>query len=233
MYSNPRLLTKPMGNNALSYREGRTLHVPALVKGGFADIKPGTETAFEDIEDGARKSCTGLERFILSEWNGIPLYVFDNHNHALAFWCDAVSSKVATPGFPLVHIDQHSDLWPNDSAFDIGRIGDDAYVETFVDERTNVGSYIVPTLGSGLCGSIVRIEGEPALDRIIGIGAPEGSVLNLDMDFFAPVMDVIPFAKKKEAILKCAQNAAVITIATSPFFIEQNLAIRKIGEIFG
>jgi hypothetical protein len=222
-----------MGNNALSYREGRTLFVPALREGTFDDIIPGTGTAFEDIEDGERKSCTGLERFVLTGWKGIPLYVFDNHNHALAFWCDAVNRKIVARGFTLVHIDQHSDLWPNDSAFDISRIGDDAYVESFVDERTNVGSYIVPALESGLCGSIVRIEGEPALDRIIRNGAPNGSVLNLDMDFFAPVMDVIPFAKKKEAILKCAQNAAVITIATSPFFIEQNLAIRKIGELFG
>jgi hypothetical protein len=47
----------------------------------------GSDIVFEEIEDGKLKSCVGLENFVqLSE----DMVVFDNHNHALYYWIDAM-----------------------------------------------------------------------------------------------------------------------------------------------
>jgi hypothetical protein len=56
--------------------------------------------------------------------------------------------------------------------------------------------------------------------------------LNLDLDFFAPELDYIPFEDKKWIILHFAHQAQLITIATSPFFIDQKRAIEMLGEVF-
>jgi hypothetical protein len=232
MYSRHRAIEKPIGNNSFSPRPGRILHIPELISGSFADVTVGEKIVFEEIEDDQRKSCTGIKHFIKTTWNGKAVYIFDNHNHALAFWCDAINNGLISPGFTIIHVDQHSDLRPNENIFDVSRIHDERYVENFIDEKTNVGNYIVPATACGLAGRMIRVEGEPALDTLLEEIIPVNSVLNLDMDFFAPCMDAIPFSKKKTAVQKAALAAGVITIATSPYFIDQDLAIRRIHEVF-
>jgi hypothetical protein len=56
--------------------------------------------------------------------------------------------------------------------------------------------------------------------------------LNLDLDFFEPRLDDISFELKKKAILHFATHAKLITIATSPFFIEQKRAIKILHLLF-
>lgn len=53
------------------------------------------------------------------------------------------------------------------------------------------------------------------------------------MDFFAPELDYIPFEDKKRIILYFARQAQLITVATSPFFIDQERAIGMLAEVFG
>ena len=57
-------------------------------------------------------------------------------------------------------------------------------------------------------------------------------VLNLDLDFFSPDLDYIDYEKKKNLILRLAEKAKYITIATSPAFIEQKYALRVLRDIF-
>ncbi|MDQ1343965.1 MAG: hypothetical protein QG650_685, partial [Patescibacteria group bacterium] len=57
-------------------------------------------------------------------------------------------------------------------------------------------------------------------------------ILNLDLDFFAPDLDYVPFPLKKEAILAFAERSDLITVATSPCFIDQELALRRLREVF-
>jgi hypothetical protein len=56
--------------------------------------------------------------------------------------------------------------------------------------------------------------------------------LNLDLDFFEPNLDYIDYDLKKKFILEVAEKADVITIATSPFFINQELALKIFRDIF-
>lgn len=49
----------------------------------------------------------------------------------------------------------------------------------------------------------------------------ENSVLNLDIDIFAPELDHIPENKKLDIIRNLLKKVKYVTIATSPYFIEQ------------
>ena len=68
---------------------------------------------------------------------------------------------------------------------------------------------------------MIRIENEFELDRHMDYTPSENSILNLDLDFFAPEMDFIEAEKKIRCIKNLIKKVKCITIATSPFFIEQ------------
>ena len=70
------------------------------------------------------------------------------------------------------------------------------------------------------------------MDRYENENIGKNSVLNLDLDFFAPELDDIEFTKKKACILHFARQVSVITVATSPYFIDQDVAIQKLHQIF-
>ena len=57
-------------------------------------------------------------------------------------------------------------------------------------------------------------------------------ILNLDLDFFEPELDFIDYDLKKKVILDMAEKADFITVATSPFFINQELAIKVFKDLF-
>jgi hypothetical protein len=57
-------------------------------------------------------------------------------------------------------------------------------------------------------------------------------ILNLDLDFFQPDLDFIDYDLKKQVILDIAKKVDVITIASSPFFIDQKLALKVLKDIF-
>jgi hypothetical protein len=86
-------------------------------------VRIGDHIVFEECIDGQLHSCLGLESFIEYEYNHehgtTTCIIFDNHNHALFFWMDAIRRGIIEPGFELIHMDEHSDLWDNSHDFDI------------------------------------------------------------------------------------------------------------------
>ena len=110
----------------------------------------------------------------------------------------------------------------------------------------NVGNYIVPAQQEGLVGEVVQIRGEESLKTYFGQaqdlplpkkcrGKPCASpsiILNLDLDFFEPALDYIDFELKKQVILDIARKADLITVCTSPYFIDQDRAIEVFRKIF-
>ncbi len=51
----------------------------------------GDEIVFEEVENGQIISCKGLKHFVRIEKTLFPeMVIFDNHNHALFFWTDAI-----------------------------------------------------------------------------------------------------------------------------------------------
>lgn len=57
-------------------------------------------------------------------------------------------------------------------------------------------------------------------------------ILNLDLDFFQKELDFIDYNLKKKVILDAFEKADFITVCTSPFFIEQDLAINVFKDLF-
>lgn len=166
------------------------------------------------------------------EWSGIPVVVFDNHNHALYFWYEAQKQGIIDVKNTLVHIDEHSDLWGNENDLDKTDLGS---VFQFTNYQCNVGNYIQPAIRSGIIERVLRIEDTVGMEKYASysVESDESMILNLDLDFFAPELDYIPFEDKKRIILHFARQAKLITVATSPFFIDQNRAIEMLGKVFG
>lgn len=68
---------------------------------------------------------------------------------------------------------------------------------------------------------MIRIENEFQFDEHARFIPPENTVLNLDLDIFAPELDHIPETKKIQLIRHLLERVKYATIATSPYFIEQ------------
>ena len=235
-YKNKQILTQKLGNNAFAwdertaeYGQSPILTIPALIDGTVDDVRIGSDIVFEEIENGKLRPCVGLENFVRLNEN---MVVFDNHNHALYFWTDAVRQWIIQPGFELIHIDEHSDLWNNDNHLVLKKaITNPEYAWEFTNHSCNVGNYILPAIESGLVGNIIRIENEYQIDAYMDYIPSENSVLNLDLDIFAPELDHIPEEKKIKIIKNLLERVQYVTIATSPYFIEQWRAIDYLHRV--
>ena len=168
------------------------------------------------------------------DYQGKPLFLFDNHNHAYAFWYWARNRGVIWDNNTLIHIDEHADTRDNNKHL----LKPDSYdlekVFHFTNYILNVGDYIIPAQEEGIIWDIVQIRNDSNLRDYIG-GAfewTENIILNLDLDFFQPDLDFIDYELKKKVVLDAANKASVITVATSPFFIDQELALKVFRDLF-
>lgn len=245
VFESPSVITEAVGNNRFGQKSGTVLplEIPRRIFGDFSDVRLSSRAAFRDsvewgVHERGTREMPGLENFVTVEWNGIPLHVFDNHNFALGFWLEAYANGELPKGFRVIHIDMHSDLWKNGFDLDLESAHDVRYVEDFVNFKTEVGNYVDPAIRSGLVGEFVKIEGEgelvSALERLESGGFDDGipTVLNLDLDFFAPDLDYVPFGLKKRAVLEFAKKSRMVTVATSPGFVDGGLALEVFSRLF-
>ncbi len=77
---------------------------------------------------------------------------------------------------------------------------------------------------------MIRIENEFQLDENQNLSPAPNTILNIDVDFFAKELDHIDFDKKMDFILGIINKVDLITIATSPFFIEFD-RVKKVLDI--
>ena len=232
-YALPFSITDAVGNNAFSFdRRGPapSLWVPSLVQGTFDDVAAGDRVVFEDVDEhDIVQSCTGLAHLVATQWDGVPAVVMDNHNHAFYFWQQAAAGGVLAPGATLIHIDQHKDMRVPERLYD-GHSLDDAFAYT--NFHLNVGNYIVPAQRSGLVGDVQFVTSGEALNDV-SLARRGNTILNIDLDFFAPEMSYIDFGLAQRFIDAHRRTASLITIATSPFFIDQERAIDGLRRLVG
>lgn len=220
-------ITAPTGNNAFSYaqRTHKSIWVPPLREGTPDDLQPGEEIVFCEIEDGEEKACRGLKHFIQWQVAGKEIFIFDNHNHAFFFWCRLYQQRGRLPY--VLHVDQHRDMRePRDkpppdllnnlqSAFD------------YCNYQLNVGNFIVPALQCGLIPDVKIVDSSATLEQEYA----RPFVLDLDIDFFAPELDYLGLEKKHKRVVQWLQDAEAVTIATSPFFMDQSNAIAIVKQL--
>ncbi len=250
MYSKPFYISDPVGNNELSFekRKNLQLFVPSLKQiSSFDEIEllspDEWKVTFEDYDfDDVLQTCYGLKNLYEIQWNWKNLYLVDNHNHVFYFWYLARSQRIISDNALLYHIDEHSDTRDPYKYIMKPDSQDLEKVFEYTNSTLNVGNYIIPAQKEWLVWEVVQIRSEEALREYITHpwipslnthGRKQQSIiLNLDLDFFEPELDFIDYDLKKQVILDIAQKADLITICTSPFFIDQERAIEVFKDIF-
>ncbi len=237
MYDHPFQITKNIGNNALSFdqRKNPTLTVPSLIEGSLEDVKLGNEVVFEDIDENDElQSCKGLEhlvRFSQPETE-TPVVVVDNHNHVFYFWYEAFFKKQIERGCTLVHIDQHRDTRMPERNIKKEEAGSLEGVFHYTNFLLNVGNYIPPAMEEGLVSELISITSGYALGESQAKKVDRGLIVNIDLDFWAPELDYIDQTMSLNKTKAWMQEADLITIATSPFFIDQKRALDILHKLF-
>lgn len=167
------------------------------------DVKLWSHIVFEETDEkGKLHQCKWLEYIVKIEPN---IVIVDNHDRVLEF---------REQGLPVIHVDQHTDLRP---------VG---------PEWVNVGNFIRYALDTNFIPSALQINTEykfltynfSSFDSI-------DFILDIDLDFRDPQMSIEQFDKTIQIIKLLIKKAKIVTIATSPYFLEQNLALSLINTI--
>lgn len=231
-------ITSDESNNTFSYAKRKEkksetkLRVPQTILWSINDLHSWKETVFEEIDHkGNLMQCKGLEHHIFSYYKNIPVIVMDNHNHALYRRHRGLQNNYIQPWTLLIHIDQHSDM--ADSWKTINFEKPLKEIAIFVNTEINIGNFIMPAKHSKLLSEIVQIRTDFSLQNIQNHLPQQNYILDIDIDFWAPELDHIDIELKNTVTRKLIQNASLITVATSPYFIDQHKAIKIIHQLFG
>lgn len=224
-------MEQPVGNNAFSYelRQNKRIYVLGLVPGTLSDLSIGTQIAFSEVDEGREINKRGLAPFIYWRRGGQDIFIFDNHNHAFFFWLAALRCGTIQPGGLLRHVDQHTDMRQPPAAppFSIDKMDLNAAF-AYTNQVLNVGNFIRPALKLGIFSGVEIVDSSFAFEA----PAADLPVLDLDMDIFSDEMCYIDEEYKLAKIRQYLRCARFITIATSPYFMDQSAAIHWIGRIF-
>ena len=90
---------------------------------------------------------------------------------------------------------------------------------SFAENQTHVGNFIQPALQNGLISSVELVLTEYRLKEIVS-QLPELYLLDIDLDFRAPEMGY-SFQNHLPYLRILLQHAKVVTVATSPYFLDQ------------
>jgi hypothetical protein len=238
MYNKPFSISANVGNNSFSFdkRKKPELWVTGIVDGQVNSVRTGDKIAFEDFDSTSNlKSCVGLEHFIRTEHPATkkPVIIVDNHNHVFYFWHEARSKGLIKNGATLIHIDQHKDTRKPDKFLTKKESEDMQKVFEYTNFVLNVGNYLPPAIEDGLIGEIISITSEMELKSHKSLIVNRKSlIVNIDLDFWSPEMSYIDNELKNNVTRKLMEKADLITIATSPFFIDQKLGIKVLKELF-
>lgn len=248
MYSSPRTISTAISNNRLNFdeRANRTIVVPSLITGTLDDVVTGNETVIEWEVNGKMTAGKWLKHFVFLKKSRVPTWIMDNHNHAFAFWHEAYWKWYIQKWALLVHIDQHTDLATpgNFPAWKHPEESHEGIVEEYTNTDLTIADFIVPALATGLISEAVMVTGEDmdASRSFVWEGEqltklpPERktnnekltTIVDIDLDYFSQGFD----DEKTLAITKYwMEKADIITIATSPLFIDQEKALTVLKSL--
>lgn len=235
MYKDNFYISTSVWNNALSFdkRLNKKLYVPSLIEAWINEIELWNEVVFEDFDfDNNLISAKGLKNFYKINWFGKNIYLFDNHNHAFYFWYLSRNEWIIWNENILYHVDEHSDMRKPEKFILKDEAKDISKVFEYTNFELNVGNYIIPAIEEWILKEVIQVRNKQNLEDYDFFKNQKDIILNLDLDFFEPNLDYIDYQLKKKVILDIAKKAKVITVATSPFFINQDLAIRVFSDLF-
>jgi hypothetical protein len=244
-------LTWPNGNNAFAYEKRKEIESEPWLRipecktiNSIEEITLWNESVFcESDTTWSVKFFRGLESVYLLENPNHPIYIFDNHNYALYFRAMQRKNDVYNTSPQLwllphvIHIDQHSDLWPtptNTPLPDFVSCTDEQCFD-YVVRTCNVGNFINPALDAGIIWSCNWIKNQYGLESFFerwDVCNATLQRLDIDLDFWAPGMGT-DLEKTIPLVRRLMSEASLITIATSPYFLEQDRALQLLHLLIG
>ena len=172
----------------------------------------------------------GLKKFLwIEKSNFPPIFIFDNHNHAITFRYDIICGKKFNDVI-LIHIDQHSDCRENKNRLKSNWEENEVEeIFKFWNEKCNVGNFIPPAIESGMIANQIQIRSIAALQNL-EIDKNQNYILDIDLDFCLVWINRDKINQEAVKLLKDKFNkiwksTLWITIATSPYFLDQKEAI--------
>lgn len=246
MYQKKKIISAPISNNRLNWdeRENHTIIVPSLVEWTLDDVVIGTETVIEWEVNGKITAGKWLKHFVFLRNSRVPTWIMDNHNHAFAFWHEAYWKWWIQKWSLLIHIDQHTDLATpgNFPAWKHPEESHEGIVEEYTNTDLTIADFIVPGLATGLISEAVMVTGEErdgagiftwendSLKKIWSskLEAQNSVIVDIDLDYFSQGFDEL---KCFENVRYWIEKADIITIATSPLFIDQEKALRVLKSL--
>lgn len=217
----PRL-TENIWNNQFHYNQVQNpqLRIADLIEWNLNDLEIWENPVFREMKNWELVEFKWLKHFIHIKNQNQSIYIFDNHNHALKYWYDEYKSWNIPFWFNLIHIDQHTDMNQSEFLLDLENPKFDVY---------NVWNFIQPAMKSWLINKVEQINTEY---KLLNFQTDENNlVLDIDLDFRAPEMSIEKYSEIIRKTRKLILKSRVVTIATSPYFLDQSLAIKVCKEL--
>ena len=212
----PRI-TENIWNNQFCFNQVKNpkIWVANMIEWTTQDLEIWENTVFREIKNRKVVEYRWLKHFIHIKNNNKSIYIFDNHNHALKYWIDEYEQWNIPFWFNLIHIDQHTDMNTSEFELDLQNPNFDVY---------NVWNFIQPAVKSWLINQVEQINTEY---KLLNFQTNEKDlILDIDLDFRAPEMSIEKYSETIEKMKNLISKSRVVTIATSPFFLDQNLAFK-------
>lgn len=172
----------------------------------------------------------GLKNFLRIEKSDFPpIFIFDNHNHAITFRYNIIYTK-KIKNAELIHIDQHSDCWENKNHLELNWNENELEkVFEFWNEKCNVWNFILPAIELWLINTVEQINTEY---KLLNFQTDKNNIiLDVDLDFRAPEMGIEKHLKTIEKIKELISKSNIVTMATSPYFLDQKVATNISREL--
>ncbi len=256
MYSKWFRITEETWNNSFSYNIRKQnnpdpqIYVTNLIQWTIDDIQIWDKLVFEEIDSKWEvQSFVWLKHFVKffinchsgvihlqpesTNSDQIPIYIFDNHNHALFFRYQELIHWNIFRWIDLIHIDQHTDM-NNNSNVILSKTKDINNIFHFTNYKCNVWNFINPAVQDWLISQVLQINTEYTLLNHFNIWTLQhwNFILDIDLDFWHPNMGIEQYNKSIEITKNLISQASLVTIATSPYFLDQTLAIKVLENIF-
>lgn len=225
-------ITEKKWNNIFCFDEidNPIIHIPNLIQWNVSDIQAGSNIVFHEKNKDSIQYYTGLKNFVeITQWEQ-KIYIIDNHNHALYFWYKEFFAWNIEKGANLLHIDQHTDMNSihlKSKFFEKELSLDDIFEIT--NYHCNVWNFISPAIQLWLVKNIQQINTEYSLLNIDS--TKEIDILDIDLDFWHPNMSIEKHNKTVKTVKDLISKSRVVTIATSPYFLDQKFAFEIISQI--
>ena len=211
----PRI-TENIWNNQFCFNqvENPKIWIADMIEWTEKDLEIWENTVFREIKNWKVVEYKWLKHFIHIKNKNQSIYIFDNHNHALKHRIDEYKQWNIPFWFDLIHIDQHTDMNSSEFKLDLDNPNLDIY---------NVWNFIQPAIKSWLIKHVEQINTEY---KLLNYEIENNDlILDIDLDFRAPEMSIEKHEETIEKVKKLISRSRVVTIATSPYFLDQILAI--------